>query len=72
MRGVRLAFSHFISVFPNLAESEEHYLSKFNKSSQILNNYHKMYSRLSRSSTARGSNTGLFCVGPTKVKACKS
>ena len=23
-------------------------------------------------STARGSNTGLFLVGPTKVKACKS
>ena len=31
-----------------------------------------MYSRLSRCSTARGSSTGLFCVGPTKFKACKS
>ena len=29
-------------------------------------------SRLSRCSTARGSSAGLFCVGPTKVGACKS
>ena len=27
---------------------------------------------MSRSSTARGSDTGLSLVGPTKVKACKS
>ena len=31
-----------------------------------------MHSQLSRCSTARGYSTGLFCVGPTKVKACKS
>ena len=31
-----------------------------------------MYSRLSRSITARGSCTGLVTVGPTKFKACKS
>ena len=31
-----------------------------------------MYSQLSRCRTAGGSSTGLFCVGPTKVKACKS
>ena len=30
------------------------------------------YSRLSRLSTARGSNTRLVPVGPTKVKALKS
>ena len=32
----------------------------------------EIHSRLSRCSTARGSNTGLFQVGPTKVKARKS
>ena len=31
-----------------------------------------IYSRLSRSNTARGSSTGLSLVGPTKVKARKS
>ena len=29
-----------------------------------------LYSWLSRCSTARGSSSGLFLVGPTKVKAC--
>ena len=32
----------------------------------------EIHSRLLRCSTARGSNTGLFQVGPTKVKARKS
>ena len=31
----------------------------------------QIYSQLSRWSTARGSSTGLFHVGPTNVKACK-
>ena len=33
---------------------------------------HIIDSRLSRCSRARRSSTGLFYVGPTKVKACKS
>ena len=32
----------------------------------------KMYNRLSRCSTDRGCNAGLFHVGPTEVKAGKS
>ena len=42
----------------------------FKKQPQIVETIR--YSRLSRCSTARGSNTGLSLVGPTKVKACKS
>ena len=37
-----------------------------------LNPSQYTYSRLSRCSTTRGSNTGLFRVDPTKVKARKS
>ena len=44
------------------------YLKTFGSNST----WKKIYSQLSRCSTARGSSTGLVCVGPTEVKASKS
>ena len=33
---------------------------------------YQIFSRFARCDTARGFSTGLFLVGPTKVKACTS
>ena len=43
----------------------------FNFKKRLIVNEH-MYSQFWRLITARGSNTILVTIGPTKVKACKS